>query len=291
MESDNQLSGIVWLNGELTDYSSGKISVTDRGFNFGDGVYEVIRVYNSKPFAMDRHLKRLERSAAGVELSLPMPIEEIAGLATELTKKSTLPSAEIYIQLTRGAAPRNHLFPNGAQPTFLIGVRQGRQVPAELIQTGCSVITRPDERWARCNLKTICLLPNVLAKEAAHRAGAAEAILIRDGLITEGTSSNVFIWEGGRLSTPIADNRILPGITREIAIELATKLGYEVAERDIRVDEMFAAGEVFLTGTTLELLPVVTIDDRLIGNGRPGDVRGDLHAAFADMIERNSKAG
>jgi D-alanine transaminase len=289
MESHSGISGVVWLNGELTDYSTARVSIDDRGFNFGDGVYEVIRVYDSKPFALERHLKRLERSAAGIEMSLPMGLEEIGALAKELTGKAGLDSAEIYIQLTRGAARRNHLLPTRAEPTFLVGVRQTRDVPSELLQTGCSVITRPDERWARCNLKTICLLPNVLAKEAAHRAGALEAVLIRDGVVTEGTSSNIFIWKSGRLVTPLADNRILPGITREIAIELAVRLGYEVVERDIKQDEMLSADEMFLTGTTVELMPVVKVDHHVIGNGRPGDVRGDLHAAFRDTVERNSR--
>ena len=289
MESQNATSGVVWLNGELTDYSTARVSIDDRGFNFGDGVYEVIRVYDSKPFAMEQHLVRLERSAAGIEMNLPIGLEEIGALAKELTRKAGLDTAEIYIQLTRGAARRNHLLPTQAEPTFLVGVRQTREVQSELLQTGCSVITRPDERWARCNLKTICLLPNVLAKEAAHRAGALEAVLIRDGVVTEGTSSNVFIWKSGRLVTPVADNRILPGITREIAIELAARLGYEVVERDIRQDELLSADEIFLTGTTVELMPVVKVDGHFIGNGRPGDVRGDLHAAFRDAVERNSR--
>jgi len=288
MEEQDVISGVVWLNGKLTDYSTATVSIEDRGFYFGDGVYEVIRVYDGKPFGLDRHLNRLERSAAGIELALPMPLAEIGELAKDLTRRSGRENAEIYIQITRGRGRRNHVFPE-SEPTFLVGVREGRRIPAELLHTGCSVITRPDERWARCNLKTIGLLPNVLAKEAAHRLGAAEALLVRDGLVTEGTSSNVFIWKAGGLATPVADNRILPGITREITIELARKLGYEVAERDIPLGELLDADEVFITGTTVEMMPVVKVDDHRIGNGMPGDVRGDLHAAFMDLIQRNSK--
>jgi D-alanine transaminase len=285
MDSDrkSKVNGLVWLNGRLTDYASAQVSVEDRAFVFGDGVYEVVRVYEGRPFALDRHLARLERSAKGIELTLPMTANEFAALATDLVQKSGLDGAEIYIQVSRGVARRNHLFPEDIEPTCMVGVRPGRDVPAEAWVTGCSVITVPDQRWARCDLKTVCLLPNVLAKEAAHRAGALEAVMIRAGMVTEATSSNVFLWKSGELITPIADNRILPGITRAITIELARNLGYPVIERDVEPDELFSAEELFLTGTTLELLPVVTVDHRTIGIGTAGEVRADLHSAFRKM--------
>jgi D-alanine transaminase len=282
-DDKSKVNGLVWLNGRLTDFASGEISVEDRAFVFGDGVYEVIRVYAGKPFALDRHLARLERSADGIELNLPMPASEFAALATDLVAKSGLGSAEIYIQVSRGASRRNHIFPDNVEPTCMVGVRSGREIPAELWVTGCSVITVPDQRWARCDLKTICLLPNVLAKEAAHKAGALEAVMIRGSVVTEATSSNVFIWKSGALVTPVSDNRILPGITRAITIELARSLGYPVVERDVEPSELFSADEMFLTGTTMELMPVVKIDRKPVGIGAPGEVRADLHSAFREL--------
>jgi D-alanine transaminase len=217
----NDLSGVVWFNGELTDFSSAKASVEDRGFLFADGVYEVVRVYDGRPFAMDQHLKRLQSSAAGIELGLPVSTENLTTIAEDVVKRSAIGNAEIYIQVTRGAARRNHLFPKDTPPSLLVGVRAVREIHSDLRDSGCTVITHPDERWARCNLKTICLLPNVLAKQHANRAGAFEALLVRDGRLTEGSSSNVFLFIDGTLVTPLADNRILPGVTRAIVIDLA----------------------------------------------------------------------
>src|SRR5262249_48167291 len=170
-----------------------------------------------------RHLARLERSAAGIELPIPKPSIELYNLVAQLIRQSGIPDAEVYIQITRGAARRNHLFPANVEPTLAVGVRRVREVPLRLWETGCAMISLADQRWSRCDLKTICLLPNVLAKQAASKAGAFDAILVRDGLVTEGTASNVFTWESGKLHTPIADNRILPGVTRRTVIELAAK--------------------------------------------------------------------
>lgn len=283
MSLEDSANGVVWLNGEITDFASATVSLEDRGFVFGDGIYEVARVYNNKPFHLDRHLARLRRSAAAIDLELPLDEQALGNLIHDLIKRSGLPNCEVYIQVTRGVARRNHVFPDNVKPTMFIGVRLGRDVPAEAYETGCSLITLPDERWARCDLKTICLLPNVLAKEKAHKAGAQEALLIRDGFVTEGTSCNVFIWSDGDLITPISDNRILPGITRSVIFDIARERGYNLVERNITPDQVLAAQEVFITSTTIELLPVVKIDDKIIGNGRPGDVRGDLQTAFNNL--------
>lgn len=277
------VDGIVWLNGELTDFSSAKISLEDRGYEFGDGIYEVIRVYNQQPFALTEHLARLEDSAAGIELGLPLSAAEFAGLVHTLLERSEIPNAEVYIQVTRGAARRNHIFPENAKPTIVVGVRKSLETPRELWATGCRAVTLPDERWARCNLKTICLLPNVLAKNRARRAGAHEALLIRDGLLTEGTTCNVFLCHGHELITPVADNRILPGITRAVTIRIARDAGLNVIERDIKAEELFEAQEVFITSTSLELMPVVQIDDRRIGGGQPGDLNKNLHGMYCAL--------
>src|SRR5262245_29499203 len=229
----SQSTGIVWLNGELTDYEQASVSIQDRGFYFGDGVYEVIRVYGGRPFAVDKHLARLERSAAGIELSLPRSPAELSVLVDELASKSGIADAEVYIQVTRGAARRNHLFPVSAEPTLIVGVRTIREVPPSLWDTGCRIISLPDQRWARCDLKTICLLPNVLAKQAASRAGAFDAVLVREGIVNEGTASNIFICHSGELRTPLADNRILPGVPPATAFPLSRRVGPTVVEREL----------------------------------------------------------
>jgi D-alanine transaminase len=276
-------TAVVWLNGELTDYTEARVSLEDRGFYFGDGVYEVIRAYDGRPFALDKHLARLEHSAAGIELLVPKSSSELSILVERLVQRSGIPDAEIYIQVTRGAGRRNHLFPSKAEPTLVIGVRRTRELAPELWGTGCKLISLPDERWARCNLKTICLLPNVLAKQAASRAGAFDAVLVRDGFVTEGSSSNIFAWQSGELLTPIADHRILPGITRAVVIELAADLGLKVDERDLSLAELLSAAEVFITGTTVELMPVVSIDGRAIGAGQPGATWERLYSAFGEL--------
>jgi len=283
-----QATGIVWLNGELTDYEKASVSLDDRGFYFGDGVYEVIRAYGGRPFAVDRHLARLERSAAGIELSLPKSSAELSVLIDQLADRSGIADAEVYIQVTRGAARRNHLFPTSAEPTLMVGVRGIREIPSGLWETGCKLISLPDERWARCDLKTICLLPNVLAKQAASKAGAFDAVLLRDGVVTEGTASNIFIWDSGELRTPIADHRILPGVTRATVMGLAREIGFRVVERDLTLPDVLSAGEVFITSTTIELMPVVSVDGNQIGAGQPGDVWRGLHSAFRQLTRAPS---
>lgn len=281
---------IVWINGEISDFRSAKVALEDRGYEFGDGVYEVVRVYDHRPFALAEHLSRLQDSAAGIELELPFPSTEFATLTHTLLERSGIKKAEIYIQVTRGTARRNHLFPENVKPTVAIGVRPSLQVPPELWTTGCRAITLPDERWARCHLKTICLLPNVLAKNKARRAGVHEALMIRDNFLTEGTTCNVFLRRGDDLITPTADNRILPGVTRRMTIKLAHEQGVNVIEQDIREEELFTAQEVFITSTSVELMPVVEIDDQRIGDGQPGNMHKHLHSLYRALTVSESVA-
>jgi len=276
--------GLVWLNGEILDFASAKVSVEDRGFQFGDGVYEVVRVYQGKPFALREHLERLQRSAREIELPLPLSLAELAAAAEHLVARAGIAEAELYVQLTRGAARRNHLFPPDTPPTLVMTVRHVRLIPPELREHGIRVLTVPDERWARCDIKSICLLPNVLAKERAHRAGAFEALFVRDGLVMEGTSSNVFAWTGEELVTPIADHRILSGITRGFVLQLARQHGYRTAERDLPLAELRSAREVIIAGTVTELLAVIAIDGEPVGEGKPGPIFRQLYAAYRQMI-------
>lgn len=281
--------GLAWLNGEILDLASAKVSVEDRGFQFGDGVYEVVRVYEGRPFALEEHLHRLHRSAREIELELPLSLGELAEEAVRLIARAGIAEAELYIQVTRGAARRNHLFPSGVPPTLVMTVRSVRHIPMELRQQGIRVLTVPDERWGRCDIKSICLLPNVLAKERAHRAGAFEALFVRDGLVLEGTSSNVFAWTGDELVTPVADHRILSGITRGFVLHLAQQRGYRTVERDLPLAEMKAAREVIIAGTVTELLAVIAVDGDPVGSGSPGPLFRELYAAYREMIARRLK--
>lgn len=283
-------NGILWLNGQFGDFQTSRVALEDRGFQFGDGIYEIARTYNGVPFMLREHIARLLRSAAGIDLTLPVSSEELMAIACDLLIRFSSDDAEIYFQITRGAAPRNLLHADEMQPTVIVGVRPPRYVPPQLRETGCRVITVPDERWARCDLKTTCLLPNALAKGRAHRAGAFDALMIRDKLLTEGTASNVFLWLNETLVTPAADNRILHGITRDVVLGLARERGYRVVERDINREELSEAQEVFLTSTSLELMPVVRIDDRTVGTGVPGDAQRDLHTAFRSFAQKHTTA-
>ena len=280
-------NGILWLNGQFGDFQTSRVALEDRGFQFGDGIYEVVRTYDGVPFMLREHIARLLRSAAGIDLTLPVSSEELMAIACDLLIRFSSDDAEIYFQITRGAAPRNLLHADEMQPTVIVGVRPPRYVPPELRETGCHVITVPDERWARCDLKTICLLPNALAKGRAHRAGAFDALMIRDKLLTEGTASNVFLWLNEKLITPVADNRILHGITRGFVLKIAREIGYSIVERDINREELYAAQEVFLTSTSLELMPVVIIDDKTVGTGAAGDAHRDLHTAFRSFAQKH----
>jgi D-alanine transaminase len=275
---------LVWLNGEFTDFASAKVSVEDRGFQFGDGVYEVVRVYEGRPFALEPHLLRLRQSLNGIELDLAMSDQELAAVARELIGRSGLREAELYIQVTRGAARRYHLFPADVPPTVVMTIRQVRAIPPQYREHGVVVKTFPDERWGRCDIKSINLLPNILAKQRAYRAGAFEAIFVRDGLVIEGTSSNVFVYRDGELATPPIGPSMLTGVTRGLVLRLAREKGYRVVERDVGLEELKAAAEAFLSSTVVELMAIVDIDGERVGAGRPGPVFADLYAAYRQAI-------
>jgi D-alanine transaminase len=276
--------GLVWLNGEFSDFASAKVSVEDRGFQFGDGVYEVVRVYDGCPFALEPHLARLRQSLNAIELELAVPDQELAAIATELIRRSGLKEAELYIQITRGAARRYHLFPVDVPPTIVMTIRQVRSIPEGLRERGVVVKTFPDERWGRCDIKSINLLPNVLAKQRAYRAGAFEALFVRDGVVIEGTSSNIFVFHHDQLATPPIDPHMLTGVTRGLVLRIAREKGYRMVERPVTLAELQAATEAFLSSTVVELMPVVEVDGVRIGGGEPGPVFRDLYAAYREAI-------
>jgi D-alanine transaminase len=279
---------IVYVNGQFLPRSEARVSVEDRGFVFGDGVYEVLRVINGRLFATRFHNQRLERSLDGVRIALkrgdsPASFVEIG---QQLLKENNLLQGEatLYMQVTRGATTRAHNFPPpDTTPTVYISA--ARFTPyADLAQSGASAITHPDLRWARCDLKTLNLLPNVLASQAAKERGAFEAMLIRDGVVTEGTRTNFFGVVDGSLRTHPSDNHILPGITRSVLRDLARGLGIELDETPIEASEIPKLSELFLTGTTTDVMPVVKLDDKPVGKGKPGELTRKLQRVLAESL-------
>jgi len=275
---------IGFLNGEFMPLSQVTVSIEDRGFQFGDGVYEVVRTYGGVPFQLDAHLTRLERSAHAIHLNMPahsMKWEEWVG---EGVRRAGYPECKIYVQVTRGVASRDHLFPYGATPTIVISVREMRPLDSTFGHAGVAVMTMEDLRWGRCDIKSINLLPNVLARQRASEAGAFEAILIRQDVVTEGAVSNVMIVSRGHVITPPEGMHILSGVTRQFVLSLARKNGIPVEERNIDLREFRQAEEVFLTGTTIEVLPVVRIDNAPVGSGQPGLLTKRLCTLFLEQI-------
>jgi D-alanine transaminase len=279
---------IVYVNGNFVPRAEARISVEDRGFVFGDGVYEVLRVINGRPFAARFHNDRLKRSLEGVRISLPAghSPESLAEIARQLLRENGLLEGEatMYMQITRGVATRAHNFPTpDVSPTIYISV--ARFTPySDLAQNGAPVITHPDLRWGRCDLKTLNLLPNVLASQTAKERGAFEAMLIRDGVVTEGTKTNFFGVVDGSLRTHPSDTHILPGITRSVLRDLARQLNIDLDETPILSDEIPRLSELFLTGTTTDVMPVVRLDDKPVGKGKPGELTKRLQKVLAESL-------
>lgn len=276
----------VYLNGETMDISEAKVPVEDRGFLFADAVYEVIRFYNGQLFYYDAHFQRLLDSLDGLGLPHPDGLTNLRQVCQDLIETNDLVDGTVYLQITRGSAPRTHGFPENPEPNFVVIARAKEALDPAAVEQGVATITLPDIRWGLCYLKTTGLLPNVLGKQRAHEEGAFEALLVRDGLVTEGTSSNVFMVEKGTIYTyPLAN--ILPGVTRSIVLDLARKAGYTVSEQGLPLDRYLQANEVFLSGTTSEVMPVVSIDDQTIGSGSAGPVAMTLFEAYQDLIREH----
>lgn len=288
MEWEGRTGELVYLNGEFVRSNEAKISVWDRGFLFADGVYEVVRCYSGVPFRLEDHLERLYSGLGKLELDPRVSERELARAILDLTRRESRRfegDMLVYVQITRGPAPRTHVFPAETEPTVVMFAQEIQEVPAELRQSGASAVTVDDKRWGFCSIKGTGLLPNVLAKEHAKRQGAFEAIFVKDGVVTEGSSSNVFAVMGGELHThPVRE--VLPGITRKVVIELAREMAIPVRERPVGIDEFKEAEEIFVTSSTIEVLPVVKVDDAIIGSGRPGWMTCSLHRRFQDLVKR-----
>lgn len=274
---------IACLNGTFLPLEDACVPVMDRGFLFGDGIYEVIPVYGGKLFRLAHHLKRLENSLAGVRIGNPLSVQEWEAMLTELVSRNTGADQAVYLQVTRGvSAKRDHAFPADIRPTlFAMSTPMATAVDIDAI-TGTAAITLPDIRWKQCNIKAITLLPNVLLRQQAVDAGAAEAILIKDGHAIEGAASNVFTVTGGMLHTPPNSPALLPGITRDLILELAARHSIPFREADITTAELFAADEVWLTSSTREISPVTRLDDTVISTGKPGPLWRHMISLYQD---------
>ncbi|MGE7604616.1 D-amino-acid transaminase [Peribacillus sp. NPDC097675] len=276
--------GKIIFNGEMKDRSAIQIDVEDRGYQFGDGVYEVIRVYNGKLFAADMHLNRLMDSAKLIQLKVPFTVAEIKEKTKELIASENLEYGIVYMQLTRGISPRNHAFPVGkVDPVF---VAYTKDMPYTGSKPAVKAVTVEDIRWLRCNIKSLNLLGNILAKQQAVEAGCGEAIQHRDGTVTEGSSSNVAIIVKGTLKTHPATNLILNGITRQILLKLCNDNGISYVEEPFTLSDMMNADEVLYTSTGVEVTPITAIDGQLIADGKSGEVTVRLQKLFVEEIER-----
>ena len=268
-------SPLVFLNGQFLPLADAKISVLDRGFLFGDGIYEVVPVYGKKPLRLSEHLRRLEHSLHALRMASPYSDSEWADIFNRLIDGPQ--DQQIYLQITRGAqTKRDHAIPQSIEPTVFAMCTPIAPIPLG----GVSAVTRDDIRWDRCNIKAITLLANVLLKQEALDIGASEAILVRDGFALEGASSNIFIVSGKQVITPPKGPTILPGITRDLVLELAKAQGYETVERSIPADELPQADEIWLTSSTREILAVTELDGKRIGAGQPGPIWQDVLSAY-----------
>ena len=270
----------AFINGRFLPMGEASVSIEDRGFQFGDGVYEVIRTYRGRPFKPEAHIARLNRSAEAIGLRQPYSLERWVGYISEGLRLAAFSEAKIYVQITRGAAPRDHAYAQDLEPTIVMTIRDLHPVAAAVQTAGVDAMTIEDLRWGRCDIKSINLLANVLARQQAKQAGVFEAILVRNGEVAEGAVSNVIVVEGGTLITAPEGPRILSGVTREVVLALARQEGMDIQERYPSQKQLYGASEVFLTGTTVEVLPVIRIDGQPIGGGQPGPVTRSLAKRF-----------
>jgi D-alanine transaminase len=282
------MPAIAYVNGSWSPLEKAVVSVEDRGFQLGDGVYEVLRTYHGRLHAVKPHVQRLFRSLDAIELKHPFTAASLEKLLRQAVRRAGFKDSLVYLQVTRGAALRMKEFPRDAAPTLVITVRELELPPASLRANGVRIMTAEDIRWLHCDVKSVCLLPNVLAAQRARAAGCYEALLVdKSGALTECASANIFLVIEGTVVTPPKDEHILGGITREEVIALARRHRVPLEERRVTLQEfLLSASEAFLTGTTTEVLPVVQVDDHRIGNGRPGPVTQRLYRLFQQHVGR-----
>jgi D-alanine transaminase len=278
------VQNVAFVNGTFMPLAEANVSIEDRGFQFGDGVYEVIRTYKGRPFSLEAHLARLDRSAMALDLTQPYSRTDWIRHILEGIERAAYPESKIYLQITRGVAPRDHAYTDDATPTVVMTVREFHPLDRSVQAAGVDAMTTEDIRWGRCDIKSVNLLANVLARQKVKQARVFEAILVHAGLVTEGAISNVMVVQRGTVVTAPEGMRILSGVTRGIVLDLARNAGFSVQERFVSQAELYGADEVFLTGTTVEVLAVVRIDGKMIGGGRPGQITQQLAASFTSLV-------
>jgi len=271
---------MIYLNGQFLPIEEARISVLDRGFIFGDGVYEYIPVYSRRPFRLAEHLARLQYSLDGIRLANPHSVAEWTQLLEELVERNPGDDLSLYLHITRGVAPRDHPFPQGVAPTVFMMATPLIPPGAEWVASGVAAVTATDNRWLRCDIKAISLLPNVLLRQLAVDAGAAETILLRDGFLSEGTATSIFVVRDDQLLAPPKGPLILPGITYDVMLELAAANGIASQVREISEFEIRSAQELWLTSSAKEVLAITTLDGRPVGSGAPGPVFRKMYGLY-----------
>ncbi len=282
---------MIFLNGRFMPIDEAMVPVLDRGFIFGDGVYELVPVYSRVPFRLGEHLVRLERSLAEVRIKNPYSRERWEEIITQLIAQQPFEDQGVYFQVTRGVAKRDHAFPKGVEPTVFIMSNPLVNPPAEQVERGACAVTGVDYRWLRCDIKSISLIGNCLLRQLSADAGAAETILLRDGMLTEASASNVFIVKGGVIRTPAKSNLILPGITYDVVVELAQSAGLPLEFHAVAESELRAADEVWVTSSSKEVLAIVELDGKPIGEGKPGPAFKRMYQLYQEFKQRVMRAG
>lgn len=282
---------IYFQNGQFLSKEEMRISIDDRGYVFGDGVYEVIKVYDGALYTAEEHLQRLVESAAKIKMNLPYTVPHLLEIVQQLVEENKLSVGHVYLQATRGAAPRAHQFPGKEIPPVITGYTVENPRPAEQLKNGAAMKSVEDMRWLCCDIKSLNLLGNVLAKQEAIEAGCQEALFVRDGYVREGSASNVFGIKDGVLHTHPANNFILNGITRKVVLQLASECSIPVQEKEFTLEDAYQMDEFFFTSTNAEITPVISIDGRPVGAGVPGSLTRELQRAFEQQIPALVTAG
>lgn len=276
------MSDIVYLNGAFMPMDEARVPVLDRGFIFGDGVYEVVPAYSRRPFRLAEHLRRLQHSLDGIRLANPLTDMAWTKLMSEIIAKNDGEDQSVYLQVTRGVAKRDHAFPKDTMQTVFMMSNPLTTPPQAQVDNGVAAITAADFRWLKCDVKSVSLLGNCLLRQMAADAGAAEAILFRDGKLTEASASNVFVVKNGVLLAPPKNNLVLPGITYDVVLEIAHAREFEVEVREISEAEARGADEIWVTSSTKEVLAITTLDGKPVGDGTPGMLFRRMHALYQE---------
>jgi D-alanine transaminase len=282
---------MVFLNGKFLPLEEAKIPVLDRGFIFGDGVYELVPIYSGVAFRLEEHLARLERSLAEAKIRNPYTRAQWRDIIYRLVDAQPFEDQGVYFQVTRGVAKRDHAFPKNVEPTVFMMSNPLVTPPKEAVESGGTAVSAQDSRWLRCDIKSISLVGNCLLRQLSAEAGAVETILFRDGKLTEASASNVFVVKRGMILSPPKSNLILPGITYDVVAELAAANGLPMEFRDVTEAEVRAADELWVTSSSKEVLPVVALDGAKIGDGRPGPVFARIYQLYQEFKQKVMRAG